>query len=185
MALSHYTNSPINTLKYEPIHGSLFDVLIELPKQLDGTNLELLRDHINNVGGLQAINPALDLITQKYRFSTRSFAGMPGETAVDITMELSMNLNDANQAYTYKILRDWYRLTYDPNTGYCGIKKDYVGNMTIFQYNRNGDIFRTVKLYDVFPSTAPEAMDSLDYNTHDPMTASVTFRCDYYEEILK
>ena len=95
-----------------------------------------------------------------------------------------MNLNDSNQAYTYKILRDWYRLMYDPDTGYAGLKKDYVGSMEILQHNRNGEVYRRIKLYDIFPTSAPETMDGLDYNSSDPFPASITFRCDWYDEEL-
>lgn len=176
--LSHWSNDTAGTKNFEPIQPNLFDVYITPPAKLKTENLEILAEHINTVGGLQNINPATDVITQKFRNTTRSYMGIPTETSVDITIEFSMNLNDKNQAYTYKILRDWWRLGYDPDTGYCGIKKDYTGYIEIVQYNRNGDIFRRVKLSNCFITTAPEAMDSLDYNSADPMTASITIRCD-------
>ena len=71
-------------------------------------------------------------------------------------------------------------LRYDPDTGYAGLKKDYVGDLEILQHNRNGDVYRRVKCYDVFPVSAPEAMDGLDYSSADPFTAAVTFKCDWY-----
>ena len=182
--LPHYKNSAVSTGLFEPLHPNLFDVIINLPANLDGTQLELLHEHINTVSGLQGVNPAIDPVIQKFKWADRSFAGMPSQTYVDISIEFSMNLNDANQAYTYKILRDWYRLMYDPDTGYAGLKKDYIGSMEVLQHNRNGEVYRRIKLYDIFPTTAPEAMDGLDYSSVDPFTASVTFRCDWYEEEL-
>jgi len=182
--LPHYKNSSVSTQLFEPLHPNLFQIIINLPSNLDGTNLELMHEHINTISGLQGVNPALDVVEQKFKWATRSFAGMPSTTAIDVGIEFSLNLNDANQAYTYKILRDWYRLMYDPDTGYAGLKKDYVGSMEILQHNRNGDVYRRIVLHDIFPMTAPEAMDSLDYNSADPFTASVTFRCDWYEEEL-
>lgn len=186
--LPHYRNSTVSMNKYEPLHPNLYKVVLNLPKKLQevhGSFLEIMHEHINTIGGLQAVNPALDVVEQKYQWATRSFAGMPSTTAIDITMEFSLNLNDANQAYTYKILRDWYRLAYDPDTGYAGLKKDYVADVIeILQHNRTGEVYRRIKLYDVFLTTAPEAMDSLDYSSADPFVASCTFRCDYYEEEL-
>lgn len=187
--LSHYRNAKASIDKFEPLHPNLFDVVFNLPPKLNeahGTMLEIMHQHINNVGGLQGINPALDVVEQKFKFSTRSYAGIPSTTSIDITMEFSLNLNEASQAYTYKILRDWYRLCYDPDTGLLGLKKDYVSPMIqILQQDRMRNIYRQINLYDAFMTTAPEAMDSLDYGTSDPFTASCTFRCDYYEEILK
>jgi hypothetical protein len=56
--------------------------------------------------------------------------------------------------------------------------------MEILQHNRTGDVYRRIILHDIFPTTAPEAMDGLDYSSADPFVANVTFRCDYYEEEL-
>ena len=183
--LSHYVNSKVSTSLREPVQTNMFDVFFTtLPKKLASTDLDILYEHVNSISGLQGVNPALDTITQKFKFSDRSFGSMPSQTYIDITIEFSMNLNDAGQAYVYKMLRDWYRLVYDPETGYCGIKKDYVGDMKIIQYGRSQRIFRTINLYNVFPTTAPETMDTADYNSADPAVVSLTLRCDYFEELL-
>ena len=183
--LSHYKNARSSLEMYEVLQPNLFQVIINPPAGLSGNDqIELLHEHINTIGGLQGLNPATEIITQKFKSSTRSFVGNPSETAIDISIDFSLNLNDNNQAYTYKILRDWYRLAFDPDTGYAGLKKDYTGSMEILQHNRNGEVYRRIVLHDIFITTAPEAMDSLDYSSSDPFTASATFRCDYYEEEL-
>lgn len=186
--LPHYKNFKPAVDKYEPMHPNLFKVVFQLPTKLAAKYTEyidFLPGHINTVSGLQGINPALDVVEQRFKWATRSFAGMPSTTSIDFTIEFSMNLNDANQAYTYKILRDWYRLAYDPDTGYAGLKKDYTApQIDIYFMNREGDPYRHVKLIDSFITTAPEAMDSLDYTSADPFSASCSFRCDWFEEIL-
>ena len=182
--LPHYSNSNVAMNHYEPMHPNLFQVIINLPPAVDGTNRELLHEHINTISGLQGVNPALEVVEQRYKWATRSFASMPSTTAIDVTIEFSMNLNDSNQAYTYKILRDWYRLMYDPDTGYAGLKKNYIGSLEILQHNREGEVYRRLVLRDVFPTSAPESQDSLDYTNAEPFGATVTFRCDWYEEIL-
>ena len=109
---------------------------------------------------------------------------MPGSTILDVTISFTLNLNDANQVYTYKTLRDWYKLVYDPETGEMGLKKDYVGTIIIVQYNRAGDIFRKLTLLDVFPTGAPVPFDALSYDANDPMTMDFTIRCDHWTEEL-
>ena len=185
--MPHYSQSKVSSGRYEPVHQNLFEVSFIPPAGLTSAWADsgtLLLEHVQNVGGLQGVNPAVDAVTQKFKWSDRSFAGMPSQTYVEIAIEFSMNLNDANQAYTYRILRDWYRLTYDPDTGYAGIKRDYTGTIIIVQYNRNGDIYRQLEFYHAFPQEPPQALDSLDYTSSDPQNATQTFRSDWYKEIL-
>jgi len=176
--LPHYNNSRAATQKFEPIQGNLFEVTI-LPPMIDGT---LLLEHVNTVGGLGGLNPAYDAVTQKYKFAERSYAGMPGKTSVDVTVQFSLNLNDTNQNYIYKTLRDWYKKIYDPATGAMGLKKDYVGTMIIVMYDRAGNIHRKVTLLDVFPTGGVPFADGLDYGAQDPITLDMTFRSDNWTE---
>ena len=183
--MPHYSQSKVSKGRFEPVHQNLFEVSFIPPSGLTwGDAGALLLEHVNTVSGLQGVNPAVDAVTQKFKWADRSYAGMPSQTYVEIGIEFSMNLNEANQAYTYQILRDWYRLTYDPDTGYAGIKKDYSGDIIIVQYNRNGDIYRQLNFFHAFPQEPPQALDGLDYSSSDPQTASMTFRSDWYEEIL-
>jgi hypothetical protein len=119
-----------------------------------------------------------------YKFADRSFAAMPGVTSIDVTINFSLNLNDANQLYTYKTLRDWYKKTYNPETGEMGLKKDYTGTLIIVQYNRAGEIFRKLTLFDVFPTGGLSLADSLEYATNDPVALDVMFKCDHWEELI-
>ena len=90
---------------------------------------------------------------------------MPGQTFVDLTLNFTLNLNDANENYMYNTFRNWYKLIYDPLTGEMGLKKDYVGSMIVVQFNRAGDIFRKITLKDVFPTAQPDFVDELNYET--------------------
>jgi hypothetical protein len=109
---------------------------------------------------------------------------MPAATSMDVAVNFSLNLNDANQNYVYKTLRDWYKKIYDPATGAMGLKKDYTGDMIIVEYNRAGDIYRKLTLNDVFPTTPPTGLDGRDYNAADALAIDMTFRCDYWSEEL-
>ena len=182
MALPHYNKAKASKNLFEPVHGNLFEVTFIAPAGVSGT--ELLLEHVNTVSGLDGINPAVEPVGQKYKFSDRSYAGMPGQTFIDVAINFSLNLNDANQMYIYKTLRDWYKKIYDPATGEMGLKKDYVGTLIIVQYNRAGDIYRKLTLLDVFPATQPTGLDGNDYSSADPLAIDMTFRCDNWEEEL-
>jgi hypothetical protein len=177
--LPHYNNSKAATKLYEPVQGNLYEVTIIPPNGIDGS---LLLEHVNTVGGLVAANPSIDPVEQKYKFATRSYAGMPAATSMDVAVNFSLNLNDANQNYVYKTLREWYKKIYDPATGAMGLKKDYVGTMIIVMYDRQGNIHRKLTLLDCFPMGNPGAMDAFDYTAADPIALDMTWRCDNWIE---
>ena len=179
MPLPQYTQSRASSQRYEPIQPNLFEVTVFSPL---GDDTGLILEQVKTIGGLNALNPAVDAVGQKYKFADRSFASMPGQTFLDLTLNFSLNLNEANENYIYNTFRNWYKLIYDPLTGEMGLKKDYVGSMIIVQYNRAGDIFRKITCKDVFPTGSPDFVDELSYETPDPSELSMTYRCDHWVE---
>lgn len=177
----HYNQSKTSVSLGEPIYPNLFEVTVITPFQSDPG---LILEHVKSIGGLQGVNPSVDPVNQKYKFADRSFAGMPSQTYVDLNIVFSMNLNSANEMYIYKMLRDWYALTYNPLTGEMALKVEYVGTLIVVQYNRRGDIFRKLTFKDVFPTGQPEAMDSLDYDSSDPQELTMNIRADWWVEEL-
>ena len=179
MPLPHYTQSRASSQRYEPIQPNLFEVTVFSPL---GDDTGLILEQVKTIGGLNNLNPAVDAIGQKYKFADRSFASMPGQTFMDLTINFSLNLNEANENYIYNTFRNWYKIIYDPLTGEMGLKKDYVGSMIIVQYNRAGDIFRKITCKDVFPTGQPDFVDELSYETPDAVDLTMTYRCDHWVE---
>jgi len=177
MALPHYTQSRTSNNKSEPIYQSLFEVTLFTP---NGDDTQLTLEHIKSIGGLNNFNPSVDAVGQKYKFADRSFAGMPTQTFVDLTINYTLNLNDANENFIYNSMRNWYKLIYNPSTGEMGLKKDYVGSGIIVMYNRAGSIFRKITIKDIFPTGQPDFIDELSYETNDPAELTMTFRCDNF-----
>ena len=179
MPLPHYTQSRASSQRYEPVQPNLFEVTVFSPL---GDDTGLILEQVKTIGGLNNLNPAVDAIGQKYKFADRSFASMPGQTFMDLTVNFSLNLNEANENYIYNTFRNWYKLIYDPLTGEMGLKKDYVGSMIIVQYNRAGDVFRKITAKDVFPTGQPDFVDELSYETPDAVDLTMTYRCDHWVE---
>ena len=179
MPLPHYTQSRASSQRYEHVQPNLFEVTVFSPL---GDDTGLILEQVKTIGGLNNLNPAVDAIGQKYKFADRSFASMPGQTFMDLTVNFSLNLNEANENYIYNTFRNWYKLIYDPLTGEMGLKKDYVGSMIIVQYNRAGDIFRKITCKDVFPTGQPDFVDELSYETPDAVDLTMTYRCDHWVE---
>jgi len=184
MALPHYSQDQTSKKgrQFEPVMNNLFEVTILPPAGVSGA--PLLLQHVNTVSGLDAIDKEIAAVEQKYKFSTRSYAGMPESTAVDLTIQFSMNLNDSNQAYAFKTLKQWKDLSYQKETGVMGLKKDYTGTLVIVQFNRAGDIFRTLTFEDCFITGAVNLSGTLDYSDTAPATIDVAWRCDTFKEVL-
>ena len=177
--LPHFLNSKAATKYYEPFYQNLFEVTVLPPATVSGGSI--LIEHINKISGLLQ-DKGSDKIEQKYKFATRSYAaGVPTVTTNDLTLSFSLNLNDANELYVYKTIRDWFRVVYNPLTGEQGLKKDYVGTLIVTNYNRKGDIFWQRTFHDCFPTgDIPEL--GLDYGGGDKVDMDVQFRSDWWEE---
>lgn len=180
--LPHYTQSRASKNKYEPVYKNLFEVTFLPPPGVSGG--EILLEHVISVSGLEGINPTVDAVTQKFKFADRSYAGMPSQTYVDVSITFSLNLNESNSMYVYKTLQDWYKKIYNPLTGEMGLKKDYTGTIIIVQYNRVGDIYRKIVLKHAFPTGTLQGVGDYDYSSADPVTLSITFRSDHWDEEL-
>jgi hypothetical protein len=183
MALPHYSNDQTSRSgrQFEPVQANLFEVTILPPAGV--SDAPLMLQHINSISGLELYRE-VSPVEQKYKFSQRSYAGMPEQTVVDAVINFSLNLNDANQAYLYKSMRQWYNNQYDPQTGAMGLKKDYVGTLVIVQFNRAGDIYRTVTLEDCFITSGLPFTTELSYETTEAQALEVTWRCDTWKEVL-
>lgn len=184
MALPHYREDQTSkkNRQFEPVQGNLFEATILPPAGVaDGP---LLLQHINSISGIENLHRDISAVEQKYKFSTRSYAGMPDSTTLDIAVNFSLNLNDSNQAYLYKTLRQWYRAQYNPETGEMGLKKNYVGTIIITEFNREGDIFRKVTLEDCFITSGLPFNGSHDYSSAEPVAMDVTWRSDVFSEEL-
>jgi len=183
MALPHYSQDQTSRKgsQWEPVQSNLFEVTVIPPAGVKGA--PLLLQHVNSIGGLDLYKEVSE-VTQKYKFATRSYAGMPDNTSLDVNINFSLNLNDSNQAYLYKTMREWYNLQYDPQTGLMGLKKDYTGTIIIVQFNRAGDIYRTITLEDCFIKSGLPFTNELNYETTDPAQLEVTWRCEAFKEVL-
>lgn len=181
--LPHYTSRKEAGIgKEEPIYSNLALVTIIPPPQLGSG--DLLQAQLTSVSGISTAKvPAV--FEQFYRGATRSFAGgKVDNTAFDITLNFNMNLNSSGQNYIWKQLRNWIYLIDNRITGTKGKKVDYVGQAIIEYHDRPGDIFRRVRLFDIFPNTELNALNDMDLIGDGSLKniESFGFRVDYFEE---
>ena len=185
MVLPHYNQDQTQkkNRNFEPVTANLFEVTFIPPEPVQGG--PMLLQHVNTVSGLDQLHPELPAIEQANKWATRSFSSMPESTAIDITVNFSLNLNDSNQAYVYKTLRQWYRLQYNPETGEMGLKRNYVGTLIVTEFDRPGNVYRKVTLEDCFITSGLPFNGEEDYSNSEPQTMEVTWRSDVYGEQLQ
>jgi hypothetical protein len=188
--LPHFSSAKASTQLYEPVYLNQFEVLIQPPvavsNPIGNAGRTLLVENILSISGL-AVDKNPGILEQKYKFSKRRYSGgLVQDTGVKIRIEFETNLDDNNSNYVFKTLRQWSDLVYNPLTGATGIKSIYAGGtyILISIFNKQGDVFRRIKLVNCFPTEQIKSMD-LDYsNGTTPYKISLSFRADYFEDIF-
>lgn len=179
--LSHYKNSMSSINKFEPVFLNQFEVLVTPPAGV--LNGNLLLEQVTNISGLDVDkNPSS--IEQRYKFANRNFAGAkPDKTTLDLAIKFNVNLDDVNSMFTFKTLRQWTDLIYNPLTGAQGLKRDYTGTIVVSIFNKQGDVFRRITCRDVFP-TAPITDMSLSYESSEIFSIDMKYASDYFDDVF-
>jgi hypothetical protein len=177
--LPHYQNSLFGINKYEPVYLNQFEVLITPPAAVLGG--PILVQQVTSITGL-GVDKTPAATQQKYKFAVRNYAGAkPEQTVFDLTVNFSVNLNDANSMYVFKTLRQWTDLIYNPLTGAMGVKRDYTGTIVLSIFNKQGDVFRRITCRDCFPISPIGAME-LDYSGTELYDISLQWAVDYWDD---
>ena len=177
--LPHYQNSLFGINKYEPVYLNQFEVLITPPAAVLGG--PILVQQVTSITGL-GVDKTPAATQQKYKFAVRNYAGAkPEQTVFDLTVNFTVNLNDANSMYVFKTLRQWTDLIYNPLTGAMGIKRDYTGTIVLSIFNKQGDVFRRITCRDCFPISPIGAME-MDYSGTELYDISLQWAVDYWDD---
>ena len=192
--LPQYRNSRISQQMYEPLYLNLFTITLTPPdplKEIYGTDSNEVLMILENIKSVSGINPQPGVdgpMEQTYKWATRSFAGgKPNRTTMDLSVAFQFNVNpdgDTASNFTYKFLRQWFDIIWDPMTGRMGIKREYAADqMVVTIHDRRGVPFHQWIFYNVFP-TGGLGEFTLDYNNPGPYESSVTFRADTWDESI-
>lgn len=187
MALPHIQNSTAGRNKFEPVNPNLFEVRFTLPEPLRaefGKDELLLTEHVLSIGGLQTLNKAPEIQSQKFMGTTRSYIA-PGldDTSHELSIVFSINLRNAVDNYIYKLFRAWAALGYNTADGSKRLKTDYCADWLVVKHgNRVGDVFHEVIYKDVMIAGGLEYIDELSYESTDPAQLTVKFKSDWATE---
>jgi len=180
MALPHFTNLISTNTKYEPIYKNLFEVVVTLPPIIETPDSpRILLENITTFTGLNSVIKSLDPVNQQFKYSYRNFLKTPGESHIDFSFTVNINQSDKKVMETWALMKRWYDLIWNSQTGELHYKHEYIGNVTVQVHDRKGEVIRRVDFVNAF-------IKSLDGFTFDwqqtdiikPLTAN--FVADYW-----
>jgi hypothetical protein len=184
MPLAHFTAIDSHHEKWEPIHKNLYEVTVILPTVLQTIHpnaTHLLLE--NSVTAKMPTYPTLGVVDQRFKYSTRLFVMMPDTTSQkDLKFTFNLNQNDDYQIFCFKILKDWYDLAWNNETGTLHYKKNLVGDIIVHQHDKEGKVIRRVTYHNTM-MTAFTGMEDLDWSAvTEIMKLDASFVCDYFED---
>ena len=143
--LPHFRNIQTATSLYEPIYKNLFEISISLPPIIETNSTENTRLLLENATDIK-----LDLTSQtgeaiqKFKYSDRVYAVTPTTTLKEFSINFNMNQNEKKAVETWVLLKRWYDLAWNSQTGELHYKSDMIGQITAHIHDRTGEVIRRV-----------------------------------------
>ena len=183
MALPHFTNIVSHNQNWEPVYKNLFEVEIFLPDAIRDRHpnaTELLLENITSAN--LPTYPTISSVDQRFKYSTRVFLGFPDRTSTELTLNFNINQNDNKQMFTFRMMKDWYDLVWNNEDGSSNYKRNVVGEIILYQHDREGEIIRRVTYHNCQISNfAPETDLTWDGGANI-MTMASTWQVDWWED---
>lgn len=184
MGLAHFTAVDSHQQKWEPIHKNLYEVTIILPDVLQAIHPTATHLLLENTKTAQFPKyPDLAVASQRFKYSTRAFVMMPDKTHIeDLTITFNLNQTDTYQIFCFKILKDWYDLAWNNETGTLHYKKNLVGDVIIHLHDKEGKVIRRVTYHNAMLKAFSGMEDVSWEDSTAIMDLSCTFAADYWED---
>ncbi len=184
MPLSHFTNIQSHFEKWEPVYKNLFEVTILLPtalQQIHPDSKILLME--NATSASLPTYPPLATATQKFKYSTRLFLTTPDTTSISETsIKFNLNVNNQLQVFAFRMLKDWFDLGWNNETGELNYKRNLVGDIIINVHDREGMVIRRVTFHNAM-MTKFTGWEDLSWDSGTELASlDAGFAVDYWED---
>jgi hypothetical protein len=148
MPLPHFTQLQTTDVNNEALYPSLFEITFVLPTilQAEGRDPLMLLENATNIK--LPLTPDIDYKTQQFKFSTRAYMTLPGQTHVDFDINFNVNVNADGSVFVWNTLRSWYDLVWNSQDGSTCYKRDIVGTVIVNHHDRKGEIVRRVTYHN-------------------------------------
>lgn len=195
MRYGHFSSSKRSVELDEPLYLNLYTISInaaDLPNGLiaDQQEVNVVLEGVRSISGFETQPGLGSPAVQKYKFAERGYTGgQPGKTHLELTVNFELNLrredDGTDNNYTYKFLRRWADLCYDPQTGRMSIKKNYACRAwTITMQDKEGVPYHQWTCYNIFPTSGIQAPQLSYDNGNIWQNFPMTFWCDTFDETV-
>ena len=171
---------------YDPVNTAIFEVGFTFPGLISSDltdNISLLTEQVTNVAGLDNLLKTPAAGQQKFFGADVSYLNPTlDNTYAEITIDFNLNLRSVTDNYVLNAFMQWRNLNYNLGNGARYLKKDYVAPyIEIKMANRDGTVWRVVKLWDVMLINIT-GLDGLDITANESPKLQCTFRSDYWDD---
>jgi hypothetical protein len=183
MALPHFKNiRTANTLR-EPVFQNLFEVVVDMPAVIRTTGSQrILLENATSFTKLDFITPTLGTQEQRFKYSTRAYLLTPNaeDTAPKFNIKFNINQNDKKSVEVWALMKRWYDLVWNSQTGELHYKADLVGQITVHIHDRTGEVIRRIDMINA-QITGIDGFSNWDWKNNSIMKdIDVSFECDYF-----
>ena len=171
---------------YDQVNTAVFEVGYTFPGLIEGAisdDITILTEQVTNVGGLDNLLKTPAAGQQKFFGADVSYLNPTlDNTYAEITIDFNLNLRSVTDNYVLDAFMQWRNLNYNLGNGARFLKKDYVAPyIEIKMANRDGTVWRVVKLWDVMLINIT-GLVGLDITTNESPKLQCTFRSDYWDD---
>ena len=182
----HVRSIEAGTNYYDPVNTAIFEVKFDFPGLISSAvsdKIDLLTEQVTNVAGLDNLLKTPAAGQQKFFGADVSYLNPTlDNTYAEITIDFNLNLRNVTDNYVLDAFMQWRNLNYNLGNGARYLKKDYVAPyIEIKVANRDGTVWRVVKLWDVMLINIT-GLDGLDITANESPKLQCTFRSDYWDD---
>jgi len=181
--LPHFTLVESHNKNNEPVYKNLFEVNIILPTVLQAVHEKATDLLLENITSIKLPTyPVLPIHTQRFKYSTRKYLGVPESTSLeDIAINVQLNQNDKYQVFCWRYLKDWYDLSWNNEDGSTHYKKNVIGDIITHIHDKEGNVIRRV-VYKQAMLNSITGWDEANWESNEIVSLGANFVVDFYED---
>jgi hypothetical protein len=178
--LPHFVNLISTNVENEPVYKNLFEVVVTLPPIIETTNSSrVILENVTKFTSLNDTIKKLDSEDQQFKYSFRNYLKTPSDTHITFSLTMNLNQSDKKVMETWALMKRWYDLIWNSQTGELHYKSDYIGNVTVQVHDRTGEVIRRVDFVNAFVKGISQF--TFDWaNTGIIKNVDVSFVADYW-----
>lgn len=182
MALPHFKNIITANTIAEPIYQNLFEVTIDIPTIVQTNSTQNRRILLENATSIALnVTPEIESVMQRFKYSSRKYGATPQQTHVTFDIKFNVNQTDKKSVDVWALLKRWYDLAWNSQTGELHYKVDMIGQITAQLHDRTGEVIRRVD----FVNCQLKSLTGWDFNwenSSEIISVNTSFVADYWND---